>query len=116
MSYELAQLSSVKDAALDFILADHYLQSRDGVHASEYYMVGIKKIQRNFSDVDQESQSEVQKLVDCNGWNLACTLPLQRFSEAWSYFDHGLRTPAQGKQRWQCISKPFSLIDPSLAR
>ena len=111
LSYELAQLSSVKDAALlDFILADHYLQSRDGVHASEYYMAGIKKIQRNFSDVDQESQSEVQKLVDCNGWNLACTLlPLQRFSEAWSYFDHGLRTPAQGKQRWQrALVKPFS--------
>lgn len=59
---------------------------------------------------DAAEQAKRQKLIDTNSWNMACTLlKHQELQRGWSLFEYGLRTAAEGKQRWQrALRKPFS--------
>jgi hypothetical protein len=45
-----------------------------------------------------------------SGWNLSIHLiKSARFAEGWRLYDHGLRVPATGPQRWQrALRKPFT--------
>ena len=60
--------------------------------------------------VAAEEREQRQKLVDVNSWNFAIALlKEQQLERGWQLFEYGLRTPAEGKQRWQrALIKPFS--------
>ena len=110
LAYELIDFCPLdKSVSLDFALASYYLDRREMVKAKTLYEQGLKKIHDNLSRADLNLQEKLQHLVDCNSWNFACiALPLKDFSKGWKLFDHGLRTPAQGAQRWQrALIKPF---------
>ena len=51
-----------------------------------------------------------QKLIDVNSWNFSIALlKRQQLARGWRLFEHGLRTPAEGQQRWQrALRKPFT--------
>jgi len=55
-------------------------------------------------------RQERQKLIDINSWNFAIALlQHQQLARGWQLFEYGLRTPAEGPQRWQrALQKPFS--------
>ena len=102
-----------------FGLANHSL-SRDMPNEAFLYFDKATSLANLFlsASTDLDEVNKVRKLVTCNGWNLGCTLlKLQDLSNGWKLFDHGLMTPAEGKQRWQrALSKPFSNKELSLWR
>ena len=51
------------------------------------------------------------KTWNCLSWNLGIKLLKKgQFKEGWQLYEHGLRVPAAGPQRWQrALKKPFSL-------
>ena len=91
------------------VLATHYLSKRRLSRAESLFEEGIKTLSTlPSSAVDDEKK--VQKLIDTNSWNYSITLlKQQQLQRGWTLFEHGLRTPAPGQQRWQrALSKPFS--------
>ena len=100
----------LKDAvSLDFALATHYLSDSQHKRSLTYFESALQRI-RKAPRIQDADFSEVQELVDTNSWNFACALlSLREFNRGWSLFEHGLRTPADGHQRWQrALVKPFS--------
>lgn len=59
---------------------------------------------------NQEDHDKAQNLNNQNSWNIACMLlAYQNFEEGWQYFEYGLRTKANGPQKWQrALPKPFT--------
>ncbi|WP_115125946.1 tetratricopeptide repeat protein [Synechococcus sp. GEYO] len=57
-----------------------------------------------------DNSGEILKQFNSNCWNFGCMIiKKQEFKTGWKLFDHGLQTPAIGKQRWQrAMKKPFS--------
>ncbi len=100
----------LKDAvSLDFALATHYLSDTQHKRSLTYFESALQRI-RNAPRLQDADHSAVQELVDTNSWNFACALlSLREFNRGWSLFEHGLRTPADGHQKWQrALVKPFS--------
>ena len=60
--------------------------------------------------LSNEQKIKIQKKIDVNYWNGACTLlKLQDFTKGWKMYDYGLRAPCSGPQRWQrALAKPFT--------
>ena len=60
--------------------------------------------------LDVEERDKRQQLIDINSWNFGIALlKHQQLQRGWTLFEHGLRTPADGQQRWQrALRKPFS--------
>ena len=56
-----------------------------------------------------DDKDKAQKLNNRHSWNVACNLlTLQNFQDGWKLFEYGLRTEAQGAQKWQrALPKPF---------
>ena len=67
---------------------------------------------------NQEDRDKAQNLNNQNSWNIACMLlAYQKFEEGWDYFDYGLRTKANGSQKWQrALPKPFTFKQLALWR
>lgn len=102
---------------LDFSLATHYLASTEHQQSLSYFESAFRRIE-NASSVPMCDQDKLQELVDSNSWNYACAcLALQDLKRGWKLFDHGLRTPADGEQRWQrALVKPFNADELPLWR
>ena len=101
---------SLMDAvSLDFALASHYLSQTQHQRSLCHFEDGIARV-NSAPSIDKVDQFALQELIDSNSWNFACALlPLNQFDRGWKLFDHGLRTPADGHQKWQrALLKPFS--------
>jgi tetratricopeptide (TPR) repeat protein len=117
INYQLKEASLLKAITLDFSLATHYLAATEHQRCLSYFESGLNRI-RNASSIPESDRVKIQELVDSNSWNFACaSLALQDLKNGWQLFEHGLRTPAEGQQRWQrALVKPFSATDLPLWR
>ncbi len=112
------QTAPLLDAVtIDFSLATHYLTQLEHRHALSYFESAFNRIE-NASLIPQSDKDKFQELVDSNSWNFSCAcLALQDFKRGWKLFEHGLRTPADGQQRWQrALIKPFNATELPLWR
>ena len=102
---------------LDFSLATHYLASTEHQQSRFYFESAFLRIE-NATSVPKCDHDKLQELVDSNSWNFACAcLALQDLKRGWKLFEHGLRTPAEGQQRWQrALVKPFNAVELPLWR
>ena len=95
-------------AELRLALAGHTMHSGDLEHALHLYEQGLQAL-REPGDISPQESQERQKLLDSNSWNFGCgLLQSQELVRGWQLYEYGLRTPADGKQRWQRLQKPFS--------
>jgi tetratricopeptide (TPR) repeat protein len=114
---QLEQCDPLEQAEIRLGLASHRLGQADVEGALANYERGMAVL-RSPESVSLEERVKRQKLVDINSWNFGCTLlKHQDLQRGWQLFEYGLRTPAEGKQRWQrALRKPFSASDLPLWR
>ena len=94
-----------------FSLAQICLANKQIEAIIEYYNRVISIIKKKHKETDLEKIKEkLELLYTCSSWNFGCGLVRQgNFELGWKLYDHGLRTPCEGKQRWQrSLYKPFS--------
>lgn len=67
---------------------------------------------------DEKERDQAQQLLDVHSWNASCVLlKAPDFKMGWQLFEHGLRAPAKGPQRWQRhLKKIFTHHELSLWR
>lgn len=113
----LEACTPLEQAEVRFGLAGHLLGRADVFAALEHYERGMALLAAQTPQAAEDQQA-CQKLVDVNSWNFACTLlKLQDLQRGWKLYEYGLRTPAEGKQRWQrALRKPFSATQLPLWR
>jgi hypothetical protein len=97
-----------QQAELRLALAAHAMSRGELSVALELYDTGLSAL-RQPGEIDAQESAERQKLLDLNSWNFGCgLLQKQELSRGWQLFEYGLRTPADGPQRWQrSLRKPF---------
>ncbi|MDA9638937.1 hypothetical protein N9S87_00460 [Synechococcus sp. AH-779-G23] len=90
-------------------LASHDLSKGMLSRALERFESGLSSLSEEAPTSKEELQTR-QKLIDVNSWNFGCgLLKAQQFERGWKMFEYGLRTPAEGSQRWQrALQKPFA--------
>ena len=76
--------------------------------ALNLYEQGLDAL-REPGEIDIQEARERQDLLNVNSWNFGCgLLQSQELVRGWQLYEYGLRTPANGKQRWQrALRKPF---------
>ena len=112
------QQAPLQDAiALEFSLATHYMMQIEHRRSLSYFESAFNRI-NNAPSVPESDKDRVQEMIDANSWNFACAcLSLKDFKRGWRLFEHGLRTPANGQQRWQrALVKPFTVSELPLWR
>lgn len=80
------------------------------------YDLALQRFERGLSaligcqPLDKDEIEKRQKIVDVNSWNFGCGLiKSQQLERGWQLYEHGLRVPAAGAQRWQrALQKPFT--------
>lgn len=92
-----------------FVLAYSHLSRGSVATARQFYESGLAALRRD-PPADQEHIQKRQQLLDVHSWNMGCTLlKAQELQRGWQLYEYGLRTPADGKQRWQrSLVKPFA--------
>lgn len=62
-----------------------------------------------YNPLDEVEMEKRQKIVHVNCWNFGCGLIKgQQLARGWQLYEHGLRVPASGPQRWQrSLQKPY---------
>lgn len=112
INLEISVASLTDAVSLDFALASHYLADNQHERSLHHFEKGLDRV-NSASFIEPSDGSILQGLIDTNSWNFACALlPLYQFERGWSLFDHGLRTPADGQQKWQrALFKPFTASD-----
>ncbi|MCP9891974.1 hypothetical protein KBY57_13060 [Cyanobium sp. Aljojuca 7D2] len=113
----LADCAPVEQAEIRLGLASHQMGQGlldDALASFEQAMAIVQQP----GEVTPEEREKRQKLVDVNSWNFGITLlKRQQFERGWRLFEYGLRTPAEGPQRWQrALRKPFSSAELPLWR
>ena len=90
-------------------LAAHRLHAGELELALQQFEQAMALVQEP-GPIDPEERQKRQKLIDINSWNFAIALlQHQQLKRGWRLFEYGLRTPADGPQRWQrALHKPFS--------
>lgn len=90
-------------------LAAHRLHAGDLELALQQFEQAMALVQQP-GPIDAEERRKRQQLIDINSWNFAIALlQHQQLERGWRLFEYGLRTPADGAQRWQrALHKPFS--------
>ena len=103
------ECTAVDQIALYFSFAAHYHYVYDNKLALSHYDKGMQIFRGAQGSLDDEQRDRARTLVTEHSWNFACIkLQMGQF-EGWSLFDHGLRAPALGAQRWQrALTKPFT--------
>ena len=96
-------------AELRLALAGHTMLRGDLDEALNLYEQGLDAL-REPGEIDIQEERERQDLLNVNSWNFGCgLLQSQELVRGWQLYEYGLRTPANGKQRWQrALRKPFS--------
>jgi tetratricopeptide (TPR) repeat protein len=98
-----------QQAELRLALAGHDMTRGELDQALVLYEQGLAAL-RQPGELDPQEAQERQKLLDINSWNFGCgLLKAQELRRGWHLYEHGLRTPAAGPQRWQrALRKPFA--------
>ena len=98
-----------QQAELRLALAGHDMARGELDQALQLYEQGLAALQVP-GQLEPQEALERQKLVDLNSWNFGCgLLQAQELGRGWQLYEHGLRTPADGPQRWQrALRKPFA--------
>ena len=98
-----------QQAELRLALAGHDMARGHLEQALQLYEQGLAAL-REPGELDPQETQERQKLLDLNSWNFGCgLLQAQELGRGWQLYEHGLRTPAEGPQRWQrALRKPFA--------
>lgn len=99
----------IEQAELRLALAMQDATRGDISLALERFEAGLSTLTNN-SPTNIEDIDKYQKIIDLNSWNFGCTLlKAQQLSKGWQLYEYGLRTPAEGPQRWQrALVKPFA--------
>ena len=116
--HDYLQKAPLLDAVtIECSLATHYLTQIDHRRALSYFESAFNRIEDS-SFIPQADKDKLQEMIDANSWNFSCAcLALQDLKRGWKLFEHGLRTPAEGHQRWQrALVKPFNADDLPLWR
>ena len=95
-----------------FSLAQICLANKQMEAAVKYYESGTSQIKKRYSmSKSIELKEKLELLHTISSWNFGCGLIRQgNFELGWKLYEYGLRTPCDGKQRWQrSLYKPFSL-------
>ncbi len=113
----IADAEPLLQAEIRLGLAGHKLSKVDVDKAIANYEYAMSILQYDSTE-DLDQQKKKQKLVDINSWNFGCSLlKHQELERGWRLYEYGLRTPAQGRQRWQrALYKPFTASDLPLWR
>ena len=96
-----------------FALAWLYLNNND-LSGARSSLASANEALNGYMQTEASTQSsDFKKACDLRNqysWNMSCLmLPQQEFREGWTLFEHGLVTPAKGKQKWQrALLKPFT--------
>lgn len=100
--------SPFQRAELLLALASHDMSRGDLSRSLIRFENGLAALSTETPINIEESQKR-QKLIDLNSWNFGCALlKAQQLSLGWQLYEYGLRTPAEGQQRWQrAMQKPF---------
>lgn len=63
----------------------------------------------NSEGLDAKAHAELNDVFTQSSWNIGCSLLKNgNFTDGWRLYDYGLRTPADGQQKWQrALRKPF---------
>ena len=90
-------------------LASHHLGQSEVGRAEALFEQAMGTL-TSLSTTEVDDLRKAQQLVDLNSWNYSIALlQQQQLERGWKLFEHGLRTPAAGPQRWQrAMKKPFS--------
>lgn len=109
--------SKLEQGELSLSLASHDMSKGDITRALERFDHGLTILSQDVPSDNDESRKR-QKLIDINSWNFGCGLIKSEFLErGWKLYEYGLRTPAEGKQRWQrALQKPFASSELSIWR
>lgn len=107
-----AQLESCEplvQAEIRLGLAAHRLSGGELEAALQHFEQAMELV-RQPGPIAAEERQKRQSLIDTNSWNFAIALlQHQQLARGWQLFEYGLRTPADGPQRWQrALHKPFS--------
>ena len=109
LEHRIRRCAPRPQAELRLALAGHSMLRGDLDHALNLYEQGLDAL-RIPGAIDPEEARERQKVLDINSWNFGCgLLQSQELPRGWQLYEHGLRTPAPTKQRWQrALLKPFA--------
>jgi tetratricopeptide (TPR) repeat protein len=113
----LAECAPMEQAEIRLGLASHQMGQGQLDAALASFEQAMAIVQQP-GQLTAEEREKRQKLVDVNSWNFGITLlKRQQFERGWRLFEYGLRTPAEGPQRWQrALRKPFSSAELPLWR
>tara|TARA_B100000674_G_scaffold198297_1_gene161848 strand:- start:1451 stop:3208 length:1758 start_codon:yes stop_codon:yes gene_type:complete len=108
----IAKSTDIEATQLLFSMATHFRHTLQHSKSIEYFERALLRV-NNSNPFSSEDKKALQETLDINSWNCACeSLQVQDFRRGWSLFDWGLRTPADGAQKWQrALIKPFSSND-----
>jgi len=115
---EALQRASEDDRAdLLMGLAHHALSTGEGSLALQRFDQALALLSAKPAATTEDEAKRREK-VDVNSWNFSCALlQHQQFERGWTFYEHGLLTPAEGRQRWQrALTKPFSQTELPLWR
>ena len=109
LEQRIDQCEPRQQAELRLALASHDLGKGELSRALSRFEQGLAALTTAPPADVSEAQAR-QKLVDVNSWNFGCALlKAQQLARGWQLYDYGLRTPAEGRQRWQrALQKPFA--------
>ena len=100
-----------------FSFAAHYHYAHDNELALKHYDQGIHIFKHALKSLDVEHREKARSLVTEHSWNFACIKLQMGEFQGWSLFDHGLRAPADGSQKWQrALTKPFTDVEVPIWR
>ena len=106
----LSQCTVNERAEIFYALAAHFQALGKHKDALLYFDDASKMIQDAIPSATPEDYLKLEQTYSINSWNFSNTLlKMGDFKRGWELFDFGLRTPADGKQKWQrALLKPFS--------
>ena len=102
-----------------FTLSQICLSNEKIEESIKYFHKATEKLKETYKISNSDHYKEKADLLNTvSSWNFSCQLIRHgEFELGWRLFEYGLRTPADGKQRWQrSLYKPFSFSKLKLWR
>ena len=103
-------LSDLDQIEYHFALMNVFLKRQEFSNALEA-LWQARNLLSNYSVSNDDERQKLVKLNNLNSWNMGCILLThQHFEDGWKLYEYGLRTKANGPQKWQrALPKPFSV-------
>ena len=96
------------------LLATYQLLKNNTDDAMQEFL-RARKLLTSHQNLTADDKDKADKLNNRHSWNMGCTLlTYQNFKDGWSFFEYGLRTEAQGAQKWQGLYQNLSAMKSAL--